>query len=67
MKAEGGVALSTIHKAKGLEANNVFILRPDLMPSQWAAKDWELIQEDNMQYVAITRAKYGLTFLPRED
>ncbi len=30
------------------------------MPSQWAKKDWEIEQEDNLAYVAVTRAKREL-------
>jgi superfamily I DNA/RNA helicase len=30
------------------------------MPSKWARKDWQLQQEDNLQYVAVTRAKSTL-------
>ena len=51
-----GIVLSTVHKAKGLEANRVFIIRPDLLPMP-AAKGWQYIQEKNLCYVAITRAK----------
>jgi len=57
------LTLSTVHKAKGLEADRVYILNPDLMPSAMAKKDWELIQEDNLQYVAITRAMKELFYI----
>lgn len=62
-KKKEGVALSTIHKAKGLEANNVYIACPSLMPSRSATKDWEKEQEHNLMYVAFTRAKNKLVFL----
>lgn len=52
-----GVCLSTIHKAKGLEADNVFLLCPHLIPSPQATTPGELIQEENLRFVAITRAK----------
>lgn len=57
--AEGGVTLSTIHKMKGKEAENVYLLRPDLLPHPSASAIWELEQEDNLRYVAITRARKG--------
>jgi superfamily I DNA/RNA helicase len=38
----GGISLSTVHKAKGLEANNVYIACKELMPSSKAKKDWEI-------------------------
>ena len=60
-KAE--VVFSSIHKAKGLEADNVFILEPNLMPSQYAKQGWEMQQEANVEYVAITRAKENLHFV----
>ena len=48
---------SSIHKAKGLEAENVFLLKPDLLPHPLAKTTAELKQERNLSYVAITRAK----------
>jgi superfamily I DNA/RNA helicase len=60
---KSGIALSTIHKAKGLESERVFILSPELMPSPWATRDWEILQEQNLEYVAITRAKKTLGFI----
>lgn len=63
-----GVALSTVHKAKGLEADRVFILRPDLMPHPKAKGEAAVEQEMNLKYVAITRAKnelYWVSALPR--
>ena len=62
-KETEGIALSTIHKAKGLEANNVFILCESLMPSKSAKRPWEIRQEQNLMYVAYTRAKNKLGFI----
>lgn len=62
-----GVALSTIHKAKGLEADNVYIVCKSLMPSKCATKDWEIKQEYNLMYVAYTRAKNKLGFIDEKD
>ena len=58
-----GICLSTIHKSKGLEANNVYILCPSLMPSKHAKQEWEKISEENLRYVAITRAKKSLNYI----
>lgn len=60
------VELSTVHKAKGLEADNVYILQPSLMPNKFAKKDWEIKTEKNLIYVAYTRAKKTLNFI-KED
>jgi superfamily I DNA/RNA helicase len=62
-----GIALSTIHKAKGLEANNVYIACRSLMPSKSAKKDWEIKQEHNLMYVAYTRSKNILGFIDEKD
>jgi len=57
------VVFSTVHKAKGLEADTVYILRPDLMPGPWASQPWERVQERNLMYVAYTRTKRALYFV----
>lgn len=62
-----GVCLSTVHKAKGLESDNVYILCNSLMPSKLAKKDWEKQQEKNLQYVAYTRPKQRLGFISEEE
>lgn len=62
-----GVCLSTIHKAKGLEAKNVFILCHSAMPSKRATHDWEKQQEKNLIYVAYTRAKENLGFISEKE
>jgi superfamily I DNA/RNA helicase len=51
------VTFSSVHRAKGLEADNVFVINPSAMPSKRASQDWERIQEQNIMYVAFTRAK----------
>jgi len=56
-----GPILSTIHKAKGLEAETTIILNREKLPSRFAISEASLIQEDNLLYVAITRAKHTLT------
>ncbi len=56
-----GIVLSTVHKSKGLEANRVFIARPDLLPMR-VRKAWQVAQERNLEYVAITRARHELIY-----
>lgn len=59
-----GICLSSIHKAKGLEAQNVFILCPDKFLLKRAMKvAWTAQQEYNLVYVAYTRAKQKLGFI----
>lgn len=64
---ERGICLSTIHKAKGLEADNVYILCHSKMPSSLAKQEWEKIQENNLIYVAYTRAKHKLGFISEKE
>ena len=58
-----GVTFCTVHRSKGLEARRVFILNPSLMPSKMAKKAWQIKQEINLLYVAITRSLDTLYFL----
>jgi hypothetical protein len=58
-----GIVLSTMHKSKGLEADNVFILDAHLVPSPWAKQQWEIDQERNLDYVARTRARKNLIYI----
>lgn len=64
---KNGIVLSTIHKAKGLEADRVYIACASLMPSKSAKKPWEIEQEKNLMYVAYTRAKNVLGFLDERE
>jgi superfamily I DNA/RNA helicase len=60
----GGIlTLSTVHRAKGLEAHRVFILNEWMMPLKAAKRPWQQEQERNLQYVAYTRAKSFLGFI----
>lgn len=61
-----GIVLSTIHKAKGLEATKVFILCPELLPHPMAKSAWQQDQEANLKYVAITRAREHLVYVLTE-
>jgi len=69
-----GVVFSSIHKAKGTEADRTFILRSDLLAlpqgdgtvSQghpMATEPWEKEQEINCGYVAVTRAISEMYFV----
>ena len=58
-----GITLSTIHKAKGLEWETVFLLDWHLLPSKYAESADALTQEKNLQYVAVTRAKLHVKFI----
>jgi superfamily I DNA/RNA helicase len=46
-----------------MEWHRVFILDAHLMPSKWATRAWMREQEDNLAYVAITRAKSRLSYI----
>ncbi len=63
-----GVQFSSIHKAKGLEATNVYILRLEgaQMPHPLAKTKWEKEQELHLIYVAITRTINKLTWVTDE-
>ena len=55
------LTLSTVHKAKGREWDRVYLYgRNRYMPSHYAKQAWEMQQENNLIYVAITRAKNEL-------
>ena len=63
-KDKNTVSLMTIHSAKGLEFNNVFIvgLEENLFPSQMSLTSrTDLEEERRLFYVAITRAEKKLT------
>lgn len=60
---EDAVVLSTIHRAKGLEAETVYWLNSDDCPPSWVRQDWQKQQEVNLCYVATTRAKSSLILI----
>lgn len=62
-----GVVFSSVHKAKGLEWERTFILKPELMPLSKATKDWEMEQEWHIKYVALTRSKREMYFVTGKD
>lgn len=64
-KFSRGIMLSSIHKAKGLEADTVFLLEPEgaTCPHPMAKAPWQVEQEWNLRYVAITRAIKELVYV----
>jgi hypothetical protein len=56
----GKVTCTTIHRAKGLEAEYVYWLNPELCPHPMAKSPEAQLQERNLQYVAATRGKKGM-------
>lgn len=63
------MTLTTVHQAKGLEWDVVFILsvNPGDFPSYYAIVDGKLDEEERIFYVAITRAKELLYILRQES
>lgn len=53
------IKISSIHRAKGLENDRVFILEYNKLPFK-RDLEWERIQERNLHYVAVTRPKEEL-------
>ena len=61
------VRVTSVHKAKGLEANNVFVLnQAKVCPASCSE---QRAQEKNLSYISITRAKENLYLVrePMED
>ena len=58
-KAGSGILLSSIHKAKGLEADTVFFINNKSCPCPhpMSKQLWSVEQEFNLLYVGITRAR----------
>lgn len=63
INTENAIKLCTIHKAKGLEADIVYILNESLIPSKFAKSKKQLVQEENLRYVARSRAREELYYL----
>src|SRR5574343_253272 len=59
----GPVVFSTIHRAKGLEADRVKLME---CPARKPTQEWEHRQARNLRYVALTRSKQSLCFVEME-
>lgn len=63
-----GVCLSTVHKAKGLEARRAMLLESQLYDKFTAmcygkGQLWQAVQEKNIKYVAVTRGIQELVYM----
>jgi superfamily I DNA/RNA helicase len=66
-KSTARVEFSSVHKAKGREKDRVFVLRGTFLKSRFNRETGEWvapsIEEHNLLYVAITRAKHELIYV----
>jgi superfamily I DNA/RNA helicase len=63
-EVKGAVTLATYHKSKGREWDRVILFEHSLRcPSRAARQEWQKIGEENLAYVAYTRAKKTLVFV----
>jgi superfamily I DNA/RNA helicase len=60
LENDSKIVLGSIHSFKGDEAKNVLVYRKDLLPFPRAETESELTQEENLRYVAYTRALENL-------
>lgn len=60
-KPKQAIVLGTVHRTKGLEAYNITVIDPENFPHSLARKDYERTQEQNIAYIAGTRAKFLLS------
>lgn len=66
--AENVTVLATYHRSKGREWPRVVLWEHDeRCPSRRAKQDWELQQEENLAYVAFTRAQSQLIFVENAE
>jgi len=61
--AKGGIQLTTGHRSKGLEAENVYVVEDQLLHGDRAKNEFQRIQENNLRYVVYTRAKKSLNLI----
>ena len=54
------VRICSVHKAKGLEAENVFVLNEGKIAYDFRQSKEQNVQEKNLSYISMTRAKNGL-------
>jgi superfamily I DNA/RNA helicase len=55
------IVLSSVHRSKGLEWPKVYLLgRGEVMPPRREMQEWQMEQEVNLCYVAVTRAQETL-------
>jgi len=59
----GNIVLSSIHRAKGLEWKRTFILDKSRFMPKWIKREWQVEQEKNVIYVAVTRAIESLVYI----
>jgi len=62
-KERGTIRLSSIHRAKGLEASTVYFFNPKNVPHFMAKTKEAIKQEYNLKFVAITRAIDKLVYV----
>lgn len=76
LEDKGVVVLTTAHRSKGFEFDRVFILNPGMFGAKPKKRDPEIsdeahdsdnIQEDNMKYVAYTRAIDQLHLMKKDE
>jgi DNA helicase II / ATP-dependent DNA helicase PcrA len=64
VQGKGMLTLATYHRSKGREWPRVLLIEhAKRCPSRWAKQDWEMRQEENLAYVAYTRAQHTLAFV----
>lgn len=70
-ESKNAARLMTLHRSKGLENDRVFMIESyngeKLLPSKYATRDWEKLQERNLAFVGYTRAKKSLIFISIDD
>ena len=76
LENKGVVILTTAHRSKGFEFDRVFILNPGMFGGKVLKRDPEIsdeahasdnIQEENMKYVAYTRAIDQLHLMKKDE
>ena len=66
-KPKDCIICTSIHQAKGLEANNVFVLNNGRPFVELSRNNIQKQQENNLSYVALTRAKQHLYLVASKE
>jgi len=65
--SSNAVRICSVHKSKGLEADNVFVLNEAKVCRDFRNSPEQNIQERNLSYISITRAKENLYLVKEES